>query len=113
PRPPDPDLTRCLVRALAATIQVRGNFFTAAGRAAAVPAMAAMLVERRVNGAGAYVDPPPRLARLEAARSRLRVEPVAEPGHEEAHGIGQAAAARVAHFFEGLNELLGFAKAER
>ena len=61
---PDVALTDALVRALAGTIQVKGNFFTKEGQTAAIPAMANMLIDGQVNGHGAYVDPPPRLAGL-------------------------------------------------
>ena len=48
---------------LIASIQVKGNFFTSEGRARAVPEFARRLIEEDVNGFGAFVDPPPRLAR--------------------------------------------------
>jgi capsular polysaccharide export protein len=51
---------------LIAAVQVKGNFFTPEGRARAVPAFARRLVEGDVNGFGAFVDPPPRLARAKA-----------------------------------------------
>jgi capsular polysaccharide export protein len=61
--PPDPELCKAFVRAMAGTIQVKGNFFTRAGRAIAVPEFATRLLEGRVNAARAFVDPPPRLSR--------------------------------------------------
>jgi len=63
PPVPDSALVTALVTALAGTVQVKGNFFTAEGQAAAIPQMARMLIDGRVNGAGAFVDPPPRLKR--------------------------------------------------
>lgn len=48
---------------LIASIQVKGNFFTPEGRAAAVPEFARRLSTGAVNDHGAFVDPPPRLAR--------------------------------------------------
>lgn len=63
PSPPDPDLRDALVRAMAATIQVKGNFYTPEGRAAAIPEIADRLIDGRVNEPGAFIDPPPRLAR--------------------------------------------------
>jgi capsular polysaccharide export protein len=66
PKRPDTDLTAALVRALAGTIQVKGNFFTREGRSVAIPALAQRLVGDTVNAPGAFVDPPPRLARARA-----------------------------------------------
>jgi len=63
PTRPDPTLVDALVRALAGTTQVRGSFFDAEGRAAAVAVFADRLSEGDVNGAGAYVTPPPRQGR--------------------------------------------------
>jgi len=60
PLQPDAALTEDFVRALAGTIQVKGNFFSEQGIDAAVPELADRLIENRVNGYGAYVDPPPR-----------------------------------------------------
>jgi len=61
PAKPDKELTDALGRTLAGTIQVKGNFFSPEGQAAAIPEMARRLSEGCVNGAGAFVDPPPRL----------------------------------------------------
>lgn len=58
---PDPALTAALVRALAGTIQIKGNFFTTKGQSAAIPVMANMLSKGLVNGAGAFMASPPRL----------------------------------------------------
>jgi capsular polysaccharide export protein len=66
PPRPDQDLTAALVRALAGTIQIKGNFFTRDGRSAAIAAVAQRLVGNAVNAPGAFVDPPPRLARARA-----------------------------------------------
>lgn len=63
PTIPDPDLCASFVRAIAATIQIKGNFFTKTGRAVAVPEFAARLLDERVNAGAAFEDPPPRLAR--------------------------------------------------
>ena len=63
PKAPDADLCAAFIAAMAATIQIKGNFFTASGRAAAVPEFAARILERRVNEPMAFVEPPPRLAR--------------------------------------------------
>jgi len=58
---PDPELAEAFQRALAGTIQVKGNFFTKEGQAVAIPRMADMLIDGSINGAGAFIDPPPRL----------------------------------------------------
>lgn len=57
---PDPHLSAALVRALAATIQVKGSFLDPNGRAEAVRVFADRLTNNTVNGAGAFVTPPPR-----------------------------------------------------
>jgi len=67
PQKPDRTLRDAFLAAVAATIQVKGNFFTKEGRAAAIPEIASRLIEDRVNEPGAYTDPPPRLARAHAA----------------------------------------------
>ncbi len=59
---PDPELLADLIRALAGTIQVKGNFYTAEGRAVAIEEAARRLVECRINEPGAYVEEPPRIA---------------------------------------------------
>jgi capsular polysaccharide export protein len=58
---PDPELAEALVRALAGTIQVKGNFFSSGGQAAAIPVFVERLTSMSVNGDGAFVSPPPRL----------------------------------------------------
>ncbi|MEM9783714.1 MAG: capsular biosynthesis protein [Pseudomonadota bacterium] len=65
--PPDAALLEDFTKLLMATTQVKGNFFTAAGRSAAVREVVARLMGESVNGHGAFVDPPPRLARARAA----------------------------------------------
>lgn len=66
PARPDKELTAAFVRALAGTIQVKGNFFTREGRRTAIPALAERLVGGTVNAPAAFIDPPPRLARARA-----------------------------------------------
>lgn len=61
PTQPDMELVDALVRALAGTIQVRGDFFSREGRKAAMEVFVERLTSGSVNGHGAYVDPPPRL----------------------------------------------------
>ena len=74
-RPPERRTVKALVELLAATIQVKGNFFTPAGRAAAAAEVTRRLTSADVHNFGAFVDPPPR---LEKAR-RLGV-----PGADDA-----------------------------
>lgn len=74
PTPPDAGLVDALVRALAGTIQVKGNFFTEKGQAAAIPRLAQMLINGTVNGMGAFVEPAPRLARMLRDRVRIQAE---------------------------------------
>jgi len=59
---PDPEFVDIFVQALAAAVQVKGNFFTRAGQKAAIDEMATRLIEDRINTPDAFVDPPPRLA---------------------------------------------------
>ncbi|MEO1491822.1 MAG: capsular biosynthesis protein [Pseudomonadota bacterium] len=66
PERPVPETLAAFRKLLIAAVQVKGNFFTPKGRARAVPEFARRLVERDVNGYGAFVDPPPRLARARA-----------------------------------------------
>lgn len=63
PEQPDTQLVDALVRALAGTIQVKGDFFTKPGRESAIATFVERILSGSVNGAGAFVDPPPRLAR--------------------------------------------------
>lgn len=66
PPRPDPALCADLVRLWASSIQVKGNFYTRAGRRAAAANMACRLAADAVNEPGAYVCVPPRLARARA-----------------------------------------------
>lgn len=61
PQRPDATLVEALVRALAGTIQVRGDFFTETGQASAIAMFVERLTRGTINGAGAFVDPPSRL----------------------------------------------------
>ncbi|NBN62710.1 capsule biosynthesis protein [Pannonibacter tanglangensis] len=65
--PPDAELLDQLERLMAATIQVKGNFYVEKGRRAGAYAMARRLSEGTVNGLGTLELPPPRLARARAA----------------------------------------------
>ena len=60
PSPPDETLRTALLRLMAATIQVRGNFYSGPGTDAGAEAIATRLHDRSVNQPGAFVDPPPR-----------------------------------------------------
>jgi capsular polysaccharide export protein len=76
---PDAGLRDAFVRLLAAATQVKGCFYTREGRAAAVREAARRIVEGRVNEPGAYVDPPPRLARARALGMNAAVDTAAPP----------------------------------
>ncbi|AFL48785.1 capsular polysaccharide export protein [Sinorhizobium fredii] len=60
PQPPDPDLSAAMFRLMAASIQVRGNFYSVAGTDAGADAIAERLHRNTVNEPGAFIDPPPR-----------------------------------------------------
>lgn len=66
PTPPDVGLADAFVRALAATVQVKGSLYNPAGLLAAADAMAARIAEDRLNAPDGFVDPPPRLAAARA-----------------------------------------------
>jgi capsular polysaccharide export protein len=61
PARPDATLVDALVRALAGTIQVKGDFYTDAGQATAIATFVERIVGGSVNGSGAFVATPPRL----------------------------------------------------
>ena len=63
PQAPDPALVDAFVRLLAATIQLRGSFYEPEGRAVAVAEIVRRVLAGQVNEPGAFIDPPPRLAR--------------------------------------------------
>lgn len=75
---PDPDLCNAFVAVMANTIQVRGNFYSRAGRKAGAEAAALRILEDRINEPGAYVDVPPR---LERAR-RMGLQPADDLGRQ-------------------------------
>ena len=60
PEPPEPSLSAAMFRLMAASIQVRGNFYSRAGTDAGAAAIAERLHRNDVNQPGAFVDPPPR-----------------------------------------------------
>ena len=61
--PPTRATVDALVKLLAATIQVKGNFFTRPGREVAAAEFTRRLLSDDVANGGAFVDPPPRLAK--------------------------------------------------
>ena len=60
PEPIDVALARAFMTALAATIQVQGDFYDPAGRKAGIAAIVTRVLEHRVNEPGAFINPPPR-----------------------------------------------------
>ncbi|TDV37325.1 capsular polysaccharide export protein [Paraburkholderia caballeronis] len=84
PEPVDHALLTDFISALAATIQVRGSFYNEQGRKAASEEIVRRVLEDRVNGLGAFVTPPPRLAR--ALRNNVPIH-----GSLRKSGIGPAA----------------------
>ncbi|MCV9998856.1 capsular biosynthesis protein [Pararhizobium sp. YC-54] len=60
PAHPREPVRTAFFRLLAAAIQVRGNFYSAAGTDAGAEAIAERLHNRSVNQPGGFVDPPPR-----------------------------------------------------
>lgn len=72
PCPPDRELVDCFVKAIAATIQVRGTIYDDAGLAMLVETMAGRLIERSLNEPGGYCPHPPRLCRLASVDGTLQ-----------------------------------------
>jgi len=62
PLKPDAPLADALLRAMAGTIQVKGSFFSWEGKAHAIRVFVERLENETVNGSGAFISPPPRLA---------------------------------------------------
>lgn len=73
PSRPDPADVACLVRALAATIQVRGDFYSPDGRASAVAGTVALIESGGVTNYPGQARFPPRVA--EARRQGVSVDP--------------------------------------
>lgn len=63
PQKVDKSLRNALVSAMAATIQVHGSFYQKEGRLFACREIVRRVLNDLVNEPGAFVDPPPRLAR--------------------------------------------------
>lgn len=85
----DDELVEAFVRALAGTIQVRGSFYDRDGRHHAVARMVDRILSRTTNEPGAFVDPPPRLARLISASAARR------PGSHAPATPGRFSASRI------------------
>lgn len=66
----DMALLDALVRSLAGTIQLPGSFYNPEGSAHARAIIVERVLAGSVNGAGAFIDPPPRLAATRAANAR-------------------------------------------
>lgn len=94
PERPDPSAVSALIRAMATALHVRGDFFDASGRQAAVAAFVALLEEDRARRLGAVRAFPPRLQK--ARDSGLPIAPW--DGHDAE---------------EGASDLIGGGKAER
>lgn len=60
PKAPSPDIRTAFLRLLAASIQVRGNFYDTAGVSSAADQIAERLISGTVNMPDAFVEPPPR-----------------------------------------------------
>ncbi|MCG5477573.1 capsule biosynthesis protein [Ensifer alkalisoli] len=72
PTQPDPDLSAATFRLMAASIQVRGNFYSHAGTDAGAEAIAERIHRNMVNQPGAFIDPPPRQKPEKRSPSPLR-----------------------------------------
>lgn len=66
PEPVDGALVAGFLRVIGAAIQVKGSFYHPEGRRLAVSTIVRRILDRSVNQPGAFVDPPPRLARARA-----------------------------------------------
>ncbi|MBO6756941.1 MAG: capsular biosynthesis protein [Roseibium sp.] len=66
PHKPDADLLSAYIKAIAATIQVRGSIHNADGLPVAAKNIADRILNRQLNEPGGFVDPPPRLERARA-----------------------------------------------
>lgn len=91
PSAPDAELCNAFIRAIAATIQIKGNFFTKAGRAVAVPEFASRILEGRVNEPLAFEESPPRLARAIAQGVPFNLHEAAIAGGQGRPAIPTAA----------------------
>ncbi|MCA1968824.1 MAG: capsular biosynthesis protein, partial [Rhizobium sp.] len=60
PEPVDDALLQKFLAAIAATIQVKGNFYHQEGRVIAIQEIVRRILAHEVNEPGAFIDPPPR-----------------------------------------------------
>ncbi|MDL2400862.1 capsule biosynthesis protein [Rhizobium mayense] len=60
PATPSPDIRSAFLKLLAASVQVRGNFYSRAGARSASAEIVKRLLSQTVNLPAAYIDPPPR-----------------------------------------------------
>ncbi len=67
PEPVDAALAEDFVKALAATIQVKGSFYDPAGRKVAQTEIVRRIAQGLVNEPGAFVSPPPRIEKARMA----------------------------------------------
>ncbi|OKL43113.1 capsule biosynthesis protein [Pseudovibrio exalbescens] len=74
PTPPDPELLADFEKVLAATIQIKGNFYTREGRRAATVTATDRLLSGTINQPGALEPVAPRLKRAAAQGIPLRAE---------------------------------------
>jgi len=71
PTPVDPALLDQFTRALAASIQVKGDFYNKTGRMVAIAEIVARILNDTVNGPDAFVEVPPRLADGQKQRDKV------------------------------------------
>jgi len=74
PQAPAGDLVAAFVKAIAATIQVRGTIYDEAGLDLLVETMAERLLARSLNEPCGYCAAPPRLRRLERLKDNCRID---------------------------------------
>lgn len=74
PQAPECDLVAAFVKAIAATIQVRGTIYNEAGLDVLVETMAERLLARSLNEPYGYCATPPRLHRLERLKDNCRID---------------------------------------
>lgn len=67
PEYPIAENVNAMVRLLAASVHIRGDFYSKKGRAEAVKQMADRLQRNQINNCGAFVDPPPRISKARGA----------------------------------------------
>ncbi|MEM8794691.1 MAG: capsular biosynthesis protein [Pseudomonadota bacterium] len=63
PEKPDKTLMEAFSKLMKASIQIKGNFFNPEGKEVGARHFVDRLIEDKVNGHGAFVEPPPRVAK--------------------------------------------------